>query len=70
MNRTRTLTTAAVLTVAGLVACAAPAPVADPAQTTARPTIEQPDMSGPGRAAADEKLRDAVRGVAPWLLPR
>jgi hypothetical protein len=45
-------------------------PAEAPAQVSARPTVEQPDMSGPGRAYTDQQLRDAVRGIAPWLVQR
>lgn len=41
-----------------------------PAQTTARPTLDQPVYLGPGQAAADRQLLDAVDDIAPWLRAR
>lgn len=70
MNRTRTLLAAALVAGAALTACTSPGAGAAPAETTARPVLDQPVYLGPGQAAADRQLLDAVRGLTPWLVTR
>lgn len=67
MTIPRTLA-ACIAAAAVLTACSATE--AGPAEPTARPVPEQSVYLGPGQAAADRQLLDAVTDLAPWMLPQ